>query len=1085
MPDNTLLQTDNEFEEQHLKETVEIATENCNRYEAEMNIMRADIDEMTAHYHDDNPEIWVTLNNTITMYDNTARAFAKNARARNKPYFGRIIITDEEIGHAESLYIGRGGLNKGLVETVVTDWRAPISSVYYENGLGSSAYISNDGKIRRVELSLKRTFDIEEGKLNGYFDSEAASNDELLNKYLARNKQAVLGEIIATIQKEQNEIIRKSPYRNVLVQGAAGSGKTTVAMHRISFILYNYSEKIAPGDFYIIGSNRMLLNYITGVLPELDVEGIRQMTMEELFVRLIYEQWDKTRHEIAVPKTDASSRGSSEYFRRVKSFCDSFESRYFESFGDIVLNPRCFVEGIKDGKSGVYDRSDEDTGKAERILLMRKDYIQRFLSDNPGMSLQNKILNLNERLNDNVALELLNKDIKYTAKEKAAITRHFNNYFGAKEFKTSVFDIYDEFLETEIEAGNNRGKASTDGMNTSGKRRRKDNGRRAFDVYELAALAYIYKRTVEIDEISEAHHIVIDEAQDYGMMAYLSLEYCIKDCTYTVMGDISQNIRYDSGLNDWTQLRELLCGGERGSFLTLRKSYRNTIEISKFATDILDHGSFEVYPSEPIIRHGSEPRIIRCKPEDRAYKLLQTVRRWQSQGRETIAVICRDEEQMQELKLYSDEIPDMRFLDADSSEFSPGIMVLTVNMTKGLEFDAVLIYEPISQKYPEDDMHTKLLYVAATRALHELAVLSSGELTGLISNKISEDRKRRVIADSAIGEAETAVNAGLQVNYDCEADNRYEQNRILAVKNNVGISAVNGKEAPTTVTEAIKGKQTTVTEAGKEAPTITAEAGRKTTQKEMPAKHYLLTAPEGLLKPTGHGITDCSVKWINKQKDGIYLQGRAGIMRLTPIAANIVRITCINGQTWQYVNPEGFKQFRPLGSYSFRDAGIKAELAIPGMSLTVDKHSGAIAIYDKARKEIISERKLEPRYLGRPSDIELPFDDRDGNPAFITDAGYIYLNLNSSDIVRAFNFENGETNFLPHGKACFIDAAEGNSAVIIKEKAAILPIMKGNAIISRIASYGSFIMTEGRAIDYYVIVEDSKEKMTEIIRKLR
>ena len=133
---------------------------------------------------------------------------------------------------------------------------------------------------------LKRTYEIEDAKLIDYYDSEVVANDELLTRYLAKNKKAVLGEIIATIQQEQNEIIRKSPYHSMIVQGVAGSGKTTVAMHRISYILYNYEERFQPEDFYIVGSNRILLDYITGVLPDLDVYGIRQMTMEQLFVRL-------------------------------------------------------------------------------------------------------------------------------------------------------------------------------------------------------------------------------------------------------------------------------------------------------------------------------------------------------------------------------------------------------------------------------------------------------------------------------------------------------------------------------------------------------------------------------------------------------------------------------------------------------------------------------------------------------------------------------------------------------------------------------------------------------------------------------
>ncbi len=206
-------------------------------------------------------------------------ALRKNQRALKKPYFGRIDIKDND-REEETFYIGKGGVMKDTTTIMVVDWRAPLANVYYENGLGECSYIAPDKIKITIDLKKKRTFEIDGEKLIDYFDSEVVTNDDLLTKYLAKNKEAVLGEIIATIQKEQNDIIRKSPYRNMIVQGVAGSGKTTVAMHRISYILYNYAEDFKPEDFYIIGSNHILLNYITGVLPDLDVHGVKQMTMD-------------------------------------------------------------------------------------------------------------------------------------------------------------------------------------------------------------------------------------------------------------------------------------------------------------------------------------------------------------------------------------------------------------------------------------------------------------------------------------------------------------------------------------------------------------------------------------------------------------------------------------------------------------------------------------------------------------------------------------------------------------------------------------------------------------------------------------
>ena len=189
----------------------------------------------------------------------------------------------------ESYYIGRVGIAKTPSEPVVIDWRAPIASVYYENSIGPCQYtVSSEGTFE-IDLLRKRTYTIENDTLKDFFDSDVVANDDLLTSYLAKNKKAVLGEIIATIQKEQNMIIRRSPKTNMIVQGCAGSGKTTVAMHRISYILYNYEDTFRPEDFYIIGSNKILLNYITSVLPDLDVYGVAQMTMDELFVSLLYE----------------------------------------------------------------------------------------------------------------------------------------------------------------------------------------------------------------------------------------------------------------------------------------------------------------------------------------------------------------------------------------------------------------------------------------------------------------------------------------------------------------------------------------------------------------------------------------------------------------------------------------------------------------------------------------------------------------------------------------------------------------------------------------------------------------------------
>ena len=671
-------------EEKHLKECVQVIRENIASYESQVAVMSEDIQRMYEQYRDNDQEIFVELSNTITMNENIKTALQKNQRALKKCYFGRIDI--QEKGHSKEIfYLGKGGVMRGTTDILIVDWRAPIATVYYENGLGECTYQAPENRKITVNLMRKRTYEVEEDKLLDFYDSEVVANDELLTKYLAKNKEAVLGEIIATIQKEQNEIIRTSPYRNMIVQGVAGSGKTTVAMHRISFILYNYEQKFRPEDFYIIGSNRILLKYITGVLPELDVHGVKQMMMEELFIRLLYEDWKEGKYQVVPCKEQSHEKGMMIWFQKLKQFCMEYEYK-------TIPQESIWFDGEE---------------------LLSKEQIQNYLKENEGLSIQSKIQMLNLKVMMRLENVIVGRDISYAPEKRKQWKKEYSNLFGGKKWKRSIYDIYEEFMQTQ-------------GMGCEKKRK-------TLDVYDLAGLAYLYKRIKETDPIREAHHIVVDEAQDYGMMAYAVLKYCIPACTWTIMGDVSQNIRFGVGLNDWEQLKEVILLGEEDKFGILSKSYRNTVEISKFAEKILSHGSFSSYPIEPIIRHGKEVQVVKQQKEEQLLSTaVEQLKEWQKEGYDTIAVICRNAQQATKLAKELGEQIEISESDLEKAEFGKGILVLPVEYTKGLEFDAVLIYNPTKEDYPVDNGHAKLLYVATTRALHELTIVHLENRTELI-----------------------------------------------------------------------------------------------------------------------------------------------------------------------------------------------------------------------------------------------------------------------------------------------------------------------------------------------------------------
>lgn len=755
-------------EEKYLNQTLDIVKRNVENYESEIREMSDQIEEMLQHYHDNDVEVYTQMSNTVTMRDHMQSALKRNQRATKKPYFGRIDFLDETLQKEEALYIGRGGIAKDTTHQMVVDWRAPVANAYYENGLGECSYHAPDGRELPIRLDLKRTYEIDQGKLLDYFDTEVIANDELLTKYLAKNKQAVLGEIIATIQKEQNDIIRKTPYHNIIVQGVAGSGKTTVAMHRISFILYNYAERFRPEDFYIVGSNRILLEYITGVLPDLDVYGIRQMTMEQLFVRLLYEDWDE--QSCSILENTAAAQGSMDrgtfgWFQALTEFGVRIEAERI-CMDSVVLDRRQFVEGLKGGVAGVFDEREGEPQPTDLVELLSGKAIRDYV-EQTNASVQTKINMLNERLIIKIKDEFLKNGLRYSEKERKAILKEYRGYFGKKIFDISIFELYQRFLLEQKEKGYEVSVPE-----------------QAYDVYDLAALAYLYKRMKETEVISEAHHVVIDEAQDYGMMAYAVLKYCMKDCTYTVMGDVSQNIHFGFGLADWEELRKLFCSQDGDSFGILKKSYRNTVEISEFATKILHHGSFEPYPVEPIIRHGKEVEVMQLPTKRELYE--ETARRcraWQKQGLNTIAIVCRTPEKAELVARQLGRLIPVCESNPDKAVFSDGIMVLPVVYTKGLEFDAVLIFDPDKEEYPVDDGHAKLLYVAATRALHELCVLYREELTGLIAEPLPEEKQKETDrkVQQLLGEEGTKQSRqnAFGISVESKYNNTIENNNII------------------------------------------------------------------------------------------------------------------------------------------------------------------------------------------------------------------------------------------------------------------------------------------------------------------
>ncbi len=662
-------------EQRHFDDCRELILKNTAGYEAEFEERHKKTQELFRMMQGGDVELYNQMMTSKSLEDHAAGQLKKNRAAYENPYFGRIDYLDNETESREKVYIGKNGVFRNKTDVVVADWRAPISSVYYENEIGEGCYRlpesgsggDEEGEEIPICLYLKRTYDVEKGVLKGYYDSDVAANDALLVQYLSQNKDAVLGDIIATIQKEQNEIIRESPFKNILVQGVAGSGKTTVAMHRISYILYNYKERFTSNEFCIIGGNDLLLSYITSGLPELDVHDVKQKRMDAMITYLLKKEWTKKQKLIA-PLPDAELRSRMEF----------------------ILTLERWLLRLRRQKVTAKELRDRELG-----VILTESSIERLREETSEYSIYRLLVTLDERVRTKLKFLSPDGEKEYYQKKCREYKQHYKN----QAVTQSVCALYQEFLTDYAE----KFPGTIDLLLHEQK-----SAAGEYDVYDAAAMVLIYYRVKQKKEDEEFGQIFIDEAQDFGAPVYYVLRRVLPACYFTIMGDVSQNINYETGMNDWEDMNKWVLTGKRDTFRLLRKSYRNTIEISEYAGKILERASFGRYQIDPVIRHGIPVQEYSLYDETAMYERAQgIVKNAREKGYGSIAVICGSDAEAEWI-----------------GKWLEGVTILPVQMTKGLEFDVVLLWNPPAET---DSIKTaKLQYVAATRALHELHVMRMG-----------------------------------------------------------------------------------------------------------------------------------------------------------------------------------------------------------------------------------------------------------------------------------------------------------------------------------------------------------------------
>lgn len=640
------------------------------------------------------------------------------AQAVEQPYFGRLDF--EETGKSRTpLYIGKVGVGSDSPQPLVIDWRAPVASLFYSfTGGDSASYIAPEGEIDGL-VYLKRNIMVRKQILERVVDTYnkdeggPAVSDEFLLYRLGENKDNKLRDIVSTIQAEQDQIIRAGKNTALIIQGVAGSGKTTVALHRLAFLLYQYKEQMSAERMVIFAPNHMFLDYISDVLPELGVGDIQQNTFNDWAAEILgldippadgaqqLTYWFDTLNKPVLPDHELPGRykGSLAFKDQMDIFLDTVVQQSapqidFSPWEDKVL-PYSTIMQWYEVEYHLYPPAV----RKERVLARLHRWIEMEFKKAPS------------------ATVLKEWKKKATQREKAYVKKWPE--LDALTLYKAMFGVGKGTLASLQEVQLNIPSSITEQTRTHLKKG-------IVKEEDVAALLYLHTQVNEINGKLKFDHVVIDEAQDYSPLQVAVLDRFVKGHSFTILGDLSQGIHHYRGIKQWGEMMELF-GEEETAYFALTRSYRSTMEIISFANEILSRGVDTDLLAVPVFRSGEPVRFIQNHNLLRVDAIERALKRVMQGPYRTCAILTRTLQEAKQLYgVLLDAGVDVHLMDGEKRKYEGGISVLPVYLSKGLEFDAVLITDVDAEHYGKND--AKLLYVGCTRALHELWLLCGDEV---------------------------------------------------------------------------------------------------------------------------------------------------------------------------------------------------------------------------------------------------------------------------------------------------------------------------------------------------------------------
>ncbi|MBI5986945.1 AAA family ATPase [Clostridium perfringens] len=613
---------------------------------------------------------------------------------KESPYFGRVTFNDLEFDQKDTLYVGRFGVTpEGSYEPVIVDWRAPVASLFYHGSLGEASYTSPDGPIK-CDIEGRRQIIVKKGELKGVFDSAIDVKDDILQMVLSNNSSDKLKDVIMTIQQEQDEIIRKERTSNIVVNGVAGSGKTTIALHRVAYLLYNYRKELED-KVLILGPNGIFMEYISQVLPSLGEVGVKQETfasfaLKEMDSELYIMSFDKYLEKILSEDKefieDAKYKNSYEIIKDLDNLVKEMDKDYFhvedvKYFGDLVISKEEIEEMFN--KHYEYMPLFRRSEKITRIILSKiKDKRDEKVWElNEELRKEKEKLTPEELLIEENNLEFRRKlRIREIVKEVMDSRAKLDSWISRED----VLDIYDRF----------------------------NGNKKEYTINDLAPILYLAIKLEGKKATKDYRHVVIDEAQDYSPLQFKVVRELTGTKYFTVVGDVNQRLIKYSDLAPMMELGKIF-DDVNPDIYNLNKSYRSTYEIMEYANKYLDEDRII-----PIVRHGKPVEEIEFhNDEELSESIIESLKEFSNEGLESIAIITRDKEELEKVyNLISNKVHLVKF-DNEDVLYKGGNVIIPSYFAKGLEFDGVIIVDNGSLKDENEDL---IKYIMSTRALHRL-----------------------------------------------------------------------------------------------------------------------------------------------------------------------------------------------------------------------------------------------------------------------------------------------------------------------------------------------------------------------------